>query len=534
MDSPLCMEEFIAALMRREAYSHTTDAIELIETHISWVLLTGEYAYKIKKPVRFDFADFSSLERRRFFCMEELRLNRRFSAELYLDLVAVVGPPAQARIVPLAAAADQNILDYAVQMRQFEGGACLDRIEAQTGLTAEQVDAIAESCARFHDHAEISPADSAYASLESISRFARANFDAVRGMAPSHSEMLRRLESWTETQLQWRSADFAERKRSGAIRECHGDLHLANMTLYQGQPRFFDCIEFSAELRWIDTACEIAFTIMDFCARGRPDHGWRFANRYFELRDDLGALRTLRFYLCYRAMVRALVQALRLRQPESEEEAAQTRTALIEYIELADRLAHSARPMLILTCGLSGSGKSRATRELFASGIIRLRSDVERKRLFGLAPEESSKSETGAGIYQREASDRTYRRLLELAEFSLSEGYPTVVDATFLEEERRTPFRNLALARNIDFAILHCQASAETLRQRVHRRMQKQGVASEADLAVLESQLARGYRFTAEEQKAVIELNTEDEADRARTLQTLRDRIAAAGAGAGA
>ncbi|MBX7059850.1 MAG: AAA family ATPase [Leptospirales bacterium] len=522
------MPPWLSALLQTSGAVGGAGAALLHETHISWVLLSGDHAYKFKKPVRFDFADFSTLQLRRYFCEEELRLNSRSTPQLYQGIIAVVGSASSPQIVDVATANESEVLEYGLRMARFEESQSLDQLEARGELSDAQVEEIADACWALHRTAAQAGPQTPYGSVAQTAQFAEANFSAVDGKAPELSVRLERLHHWSQRTLQELAPVLEERKRAGAVRECHGDLHLANMALFQGKVALFDCIEFSAELRWIDVCSDIAFAIMDFCARGRRDHAWRFANRYLELSGDYEGAAVLRFFLCYRAMVRALVAALRLTQTASEAQHRINGADLRRYESLAMELAEERRPILILTCGLSGSGKSRATRELFDAGVIRVRSDVERKRLHGLAPEANSYSAMDSGIYASDSSERTYQRLLDLARALLRAGFPTIVDATFLESRRRQTFADLAAAEGAAFLILHCNASAATLRARVQRRIEKGKNASEADLEVLEAQLQRGYQFSESEEQFLITLDTENEDQRATGLDEVRRRISSA------
>jgi predicted kinase len=294
-----------------------------------------------------------------------------------------------------------------------------------------------------------------------------------------------------------------QRKSDGYIRDCHGDLHLNNILLLDNEPLLFDCIEFNPSLRIIDVISEIAFLMMDLEHRGRADLANLLLNRYLERTGDYGALPLMPLYLGYRAMVRAKVAVLRLGQQGVDEDERQA--ALHEfgsYLELAEGYARAGRPQLLLTHGLSGSGKTTLTAPLLAEPwLVRIRSDIERKRLFGLKPLASSHSPAGGNIYTPEAGRRTYERLYELAAAALQGGYRVIVDATFLQREQRDRFRRLATTHHIPFTLLDFRADEALLRQRVSQRQAQGGDASEADTDVLQRQLA-SFQPLAEEELA--------------------------------
>jgi aminoglycoside phosphotransferase family enzyme/predicted kinase len=481
--------------------------LRLVETHISWVILTGDFAYKLKKPVNLGFLDFSTLERRRFFCEEELRLNRRLAPQLYLEAVPVTGSAEAPRLGGAGPA-----MEYAVKMRQFDQEARLDRVLARGSLTSAQVDALARRVAAFHAGLPPAAADTAFGSADNIAFYVRQNFQQIRPRLAAGPDLdtLGRLEDWTEREQAARRETFAARKRDGFVRECHGDLHLGNIALIAGEPVVFDCIEFNPELRWIDLASEVAFAVMDLEDRGRPDLGSRFLDTYLEAGGDYPGLAVLRYYLVYRALVRAKVAAIRLGQPEL---AGADRAAALaqcrEYLALALRFTAPPRPWLAITRGLSGSGKTTLTAAAVeALGAIRIRSDVERKRLFGLAPGARTGAAPGEGIYSRAAGERTYGRLAQIAEAALAAGYNVIADATFLEQRRRELFRALAARLGVPFAILDFQAPGAVLEQRVAAREAASRDASEAGVAVLRRQQQALQALGSEEQALSITIDT--------------------------
>jgi hypothetical protein len=498
----------------------------LVETHISWVLLAGDFAYKLKKPLNLGFLDFSTLERRRFFCEEELRLNRRLAPDLYLEVVPVTGNAEAARFGGAGPA-----VEYAVKMRRFDEEARLDRVLARGGLEPAQVDALARRVADFHAGLPPAAAGTGFGGPENIAFYARQNFDQIRPRLAAGPDLdaLARLETWTGQEFAARREDFAARRREGFVRECHGDLHLGNIALIAGEPVVFDCIEFNPELRWIDVASEVAFAVMDLEDRGRPDLASRFLNAWLEGCGDYPGLAVLPYYLVYRALVRAKVAAIRLGQPElGEPERAAALAQCREYLALALRFTAPPRPSLAITRGLAGSGKTTLSLAAVESlGAIRIRSDVERKRLFGLAPAARTGSALDQGIYSRTAGARTYARLAALAESVLRAGYRVIVDAAFLERERRRAFRALAARLRVPFAILDFQAPDAELDRRVAARQAAGADASEAGLAVLRRQRQTAEPLTAEEQAVAVAIDTVLPDAAARCVAGLRALAAA-------
>jgi aminoglycoside phosphotransferase family enzyme/predicted kinase len=453
----------------------------LIKTHISWVLLAGDLAYKLKKPVRLPFLDFTTLERRRRSCQEELRLNRRLAPSLYLDVVEVQGGPSGARFD-----GEGEPLDVALRMRRFADGALWSERLAAGELTPAQVDAFAARLADFHCAAPVAAVASGFGSAPShariIGRVVTA-IDAWQSRAPRPEPGWSALRDWLDGEQARMAPFWPGRLRDGRVRECHGDLHLGNVVQLGEEATAFDAIDFDEELRWIDVIDDLAFLAMDLMAHRRSDLAFRAIDMYLQTSGDFDALPALRFFLVARALVRAQVSAL----AEAEHIGLGTSCPAARYLELACALARGSDPRLAITHGLPGSGKTFVSRCLLeVTGAIRVRSDVERKRLFGLHAGEASRDRVAGGIYDRSTTARTFARLSAVAYTALKAGWPTIVDAAFLTRFERAEFAALAAAVASPFSIVDCQAAMPLLRQRVSKRQASGGDASEADTLVLE------------------------------------------------
>ena len=515
-DNPL-----ITGLLSASAYSHETAKIELIETHISWVLLTGDFVYKIKKPVNFGFLDFSTLEKRRFYCQEELRLNQRFSRDIYLEVVAVSGSPSQPQMNGTGPA-----IEYAVRMRQFEAGSLLSERAEQGLLGSDDIDGIAKVVSAFHQTTLTAEAGSEYGEPQTIRHWCEENFDHIAPLLQDmKTEMpqMERLQAWVANEWQDKAEQMRQRKQQGFVRECHGDLHLGNIALIEGNITPFDCIEFNPMLRWIDVMSEIAFVLMDLAYRGFESFSWRLLNAYLQQTGDYPGLGILRYYLVYRALVRAKVALLSEQQLNDNTERQRKHEEYARHIALAGRYTQPARPVLLLTHGFSGSGKSFHAGQLAEEvGAIHLRSDIERKRLFGFAALDSTSSEAGSGIYTADAGRKTYEYLAETAKALLQDGYHVIVDATFLQSSQRRLFLDLAESLKVPLLVLDFTASPAALKYRIQQRQQQKNDASEASIEILKIQLAAHEALTEYELRRTISIDTELEDAHAQLLKALQ------------
>jgi len=467
----------------------------LVETHISWVLLDGTCAWKIKKPVRLPFLDFSDLATRGRLCFEELRLNRRLAPSIYLDVVAIRGTPGAPRLD-----GDGPVIEYALRMRQFAPGALLSERLAAGTLEAEPLDRLAQRLAAFHAVAEVAASGTPYGTPDAIEGDARRLVEglAQHGVAALHCA---RLQNWLQAQAPRLRGPWQSRRDAGRVREGHGDLHLANAVVLGDDVTAFDCLEFDPALRWIDVLNDIAFLVMDLLAHERGDLAFRFLNAYLDESGDHAGVPVLRWYFVCRAMVRALVARIRIGQGGA--------AGGPDHLALALRLAGDGDARLLVTHGVSGSGKSHVGQRLLEQAqAIRLRSDIERKRLFGLRPLDASARHVPGGIYGAGATRRTYARLRELAAVALAAGHRVIVDAAFLSRAERDDFRRLAQEQRVPFTLLHCQAPADVLRARVSARGERGDDASEADVSILERQLAWAEPLAPDEQAAAITLDT--------------------------
>jgi aminoglycoside phosphotransferase family enzyme/predicted kinase len=485
-------------LLHPEAYPHAVGAVRLVETHISWVFLTGPFAYKLKKPVDLGFLDFSTTERRRRSCEEEVRLNRRFAPSIYLDVVPVTGEPAAPRVDGPGAP-----IDWAVRLVQFDEANRLDRLVADGRAGEEAFAALARDLSAIQGGLPIAPDQAGFGTVERVRDAMRTTLDHLFRLRPADTARIGAIAEWFERELSRRSDSILRRRSRGRVRECHGDLHLANLVRHEGRIVPFDAIEFNESLRWIDVASDIAFLAMDLRARGRTDLAAVLVSGWIEAADDHSAAEVLPLFGVYRAAVRAAVAAIRDEQatraaapdpvppdPDAREHGtASAGSESTRYLAVAESLMRPPRRILLATCGVSGSGKSTVAAALVREqGAIRLRSDVERKRLAGLDPTDRPSVADREALYGEEMTRRTYRRLAELAGRLLAAGASVVVDAACTRRWQRGLIAEAAAHASADLEWLVSEVPAEVAERRVRDRAARGDDPSDASVEILREQ----------------------------------------------
>ncbi len=500
-------QDLIRALLDRSVFPHPADDMKLIETHISWVILCGPYAYKIKKALNLGFLDFTTLERRRFYCSEELRLNGRLAPELYLAVVSITGSPEHPHLEGTGEA-----IEYAVKMRRFSGRGLLSDMVHDNRLEDRHIDQVVTQVARFHLDIPHAPTDTPYGHPQQVHDPVLENFTQIlaRTNAPEHVQQINHLQDWADREYHRCQRHFIERKQQGFIRECHGDMHLGNIAVIDDVPVIFDGVEFNPDLYWIDVMCEIAFLVMDLEDHDKPTYAYRFLNGYLALTGDYRGVQVLRYYLTYRAAVRAKIASIRLSQELSPDEHTLALQHFERYLQLAVRYTQPQHRVLLITHGLSGSGKSTLSEPLSEQmGALRVRSDRERQRLFGKGASAGGAAGIDSGVYAQDASQQTYATLEDLSAGMLEAGFPVIVDATFLARVQRDQFQRLADRLSVPLRILHFHAAPDVLQQRIAARQHDGQDISEADLDVLAHQLATYQPLEADERGKTVFIDTE-------------------------
>ncbi len=505
------MSNLIQNLQNASIYPHPVKYFKVQETHASWVILTGDFAYKIKKSVKFGFGlDYETLAARKHYCEEELLLNKKTAPFLYNAVLPITGSIDKPEINGAG-----PVIEYALQMKEFPQTVLFSELIEHDGISLQQIDALAEVVAHFHQQATICT-DEQLGTAAAIHKPVLENFSQMVPFLEKTMQLLpeekkqhlqsayltiAHVKSWAEQQYSQNEIIHQQRKRNGCIRACHGDLYLKNILLWENQPTLVDCIEFTDELRWIDVCCDIAFLLMDLIDHQRPDFANTLLTRYLEITGDYEMLSILYYYQTYRAMVRTKVAIISVFQKISAgDDYAEDLQDFYHYLNLANEITKFTVSGVVLMYGYSGSGKSTLAHLLTQlPHFVQIRSDVERKRLAGLPTFAPTPEPLKKDLYGSQQTADTYQRLIEITEIGIQAGFVMIVDATFLKLEQRQPFLKLAQQHHVPWVILHCDAPVDFLQERIKERRGKSGEPSDADLNVLTIQLQTREALTEEE-----------------------------------
>jgi len=465
-------EQLIQALVRTLELSHRARA-QVHRTHISSIVVCADVAYKLRRPVKLPFADFSTLARRTKDCWREWQLNKRTAPALYIGVVTITGTPDAPQIE-----GENKVIDTALKMRRFEQSELLSELVSNNHLTAEMIKELGHRLAQFMQGLSALSAARLKHQRPTID-WLTDSLDELASLKPELATKIHSVRQWANDEHRHLQRLISQRQRQGFYRDGHGDLHLANLVRFEGHVMAFDALEFNADLRQIDIMGDIAFTFMDLLAFGRADLAWTLMNAWCEHTGDYAGLRLLRYYTLYRAVVRAKVAALSGNTSNNQR-------TLQRYWSLAGQLIAAPNPpRLVLLTGLSGSGKSTVAAELATHlSAMRLRADVIRKQLFTGAITHPDK------LYSAKATRATYSELARLTKILLAQNMTVIVDATFLSQAHVDRFDKLAKHFSIKPHILACHAPVPELRRRIEQRAKLERDPSDATLTVLEQQLA--------------------------------------------
>lgn len=480
--------KLVEAMSNPAFYPHRPDSLRLIQTHISYIFVAGQYVYKVKKAVDFGFLDFTSREKRKFYCDEELRLNRRLAPDTYIE-VAEISEDNDGNIV---LGPGSNVVDYAVRMKLLPTDRMLKELLAKKTVDLSIMEAIARKVADFHRHAATGGKIDLMGSAEVIRRNHDENFAQTKqyiGVTIRDYEY-GFITSYIDDFMERQKELFAERVKEHKIRECHGDLHLEHICITD-DITIFDCIEFNERFRYADIAAEVAFLAMDLDYNGYPEHARTFVNAYIREAGDTGVSRLLNFYKCYYAYVRGKVISFRTNDnaihPKDREEA---RKNAARYFELAYNYAgQPEKPVLILTIGLMGTGKSALAKNLaprIGAGMIR--TDVLRKEILNIPPANRHYEDFGKGIYAEDVSQKTYEKALALALEKLKEGISMIIDASYKRQEERVQAYEAAKNIGVDFIIVECTCREDVIKKRLDARASKRDEVSDGRWEIFHAQ----------------------------------------------
>ena len=462
--------------------------VERIDTHASTVFLAGERAYKLKRAVRYDYLDYSTVERRSAACEAELRLNRRTAPTLYVDAMPLTRDAGGA----LRFAGTGPAVDWVVVMRRFDQDRLLDRMATAGTLTLDTIVRMADIVATFHERAEPRRDAAGADAMSAVVEGNAAALTAARGILDQH--IVTRLNQTLRTLVAWHAESLDGRRARGMVRECHGDLHLRNIVLLDGTPTLFDGIEFNEGFSCIDVMYDFAFLVMDLLGRELPMHAHALFNRYLMRTGDFDGLRLFPLFLACRAAIRAKTSLAAADLASDRAAAADLRRRAAAYLDLADRVSRPAPPRLIAIGGFSGTGKSTLAARIApalgaAPGAVVLRTDVVRKTIFA----HGQSQPLPAWAYSRAARHTVYTEARREAACAIDAGYVAIVDAVFGEEPERRAIEDLAARAGVTFDGLWLEANVDVLEQRIRQR---RGDASEATVDVLLRQMREGLTRT--------------------------------------
>ena len=479
------LQSLISALSHPQVYPESTACVKLVQTHMSCVFLTDEHAYKIKKPVNLGYLDYTSLEQRRYFCEQEVILNRRLCPEVYLGVENITFDG-----VNYALNGSGEIVDYAVRMKRLPDARLLNHLLQQNAATMEMMDAVAHKLAQFHAQAQTNDIIAAYGSGTTITQNTEENFSQTQkyfGQAISEAQF-ERIRDYTRNFMHDNATLLQKRMIERRVRDCHGDLH-AQHICFADDIYIFDCIEFNERFRYCDVASEVAFLAMDLEHSGRADLSRHFVTQYVTYSNDADIIALLNFYKCYRAYVRGKVACFSLDAPLiSDLDRQHSLEAAVSYFGLTASYTRD-RPILIVMVGLTGSGKTTTATALAGHiGAAHISSDVTRKRLANIPETTHRYDAIDSGLYSPDFHRKTYEAIINQAAGILAEGTSVILDAAFLKQSERKMACDQARQKGADLLIVECHLDAQIAKERLYQRL-SQRTASDGTWEVYQKQL---------------------------------------------
>ncbi len=529
-------------MFRPEFYPHRPEHIELIQTHISYIFLAGDYVYKVKKAVDFDFLDFTTIERRRFYCNEELRLNRRLAPDVYLDVLEI-GEDAKGNIM---LGKGDRIVDYAVLMKKLPRERMLQTLLQQGRIDRQAMDAVARKLSDFHAHAATGGNIDEIGGVETIHRNHDENFEeTLNYISTTIPEYQYRFIKYYAYDFMDRNHDLlVKRVEDHRIRDCHGDLHLEHICIMDPGLRpstdallgnyspediiIFDCIEFNERFRYEDVASEVAFLAMDLDCSGHTDCANTFVSAYIRHSGDREIERLLNFYKCYYAYVRGKVTSFRLRADSVIQDKREAEiSAALHFFDCAYTYAATLeKPTLILMAGLTGTGKTVLAKSLAPRiGADIIRTDILRKELLHMAPADRHPEAFGEGIYRDAVTQKTYGKALDLASEKLREGKSVIIDASYKSSANRQKALTAAEGLKADFFIIECICPENIIKERLALRASDKGEASDGRWEIYLAQKETFEKITEipEQSHIIIDASLTAEACTYKALQKIKN-----------
>ncbi len=518
----MSLPALVQSLLEADAYPDLPRTVRLVQTHASYVLITDDFVYKVKKPVDLGFLDYSTLEKRKFFCEEEVRLNRRLCPSVYLGVVSIV-----ASDDGFILEGPGEAVEYAVKMKHLDERRMMDALVARGEAGPEMLERIAHVLADFHAQAASGPEVAEWGSVDTIRLNTEENFSQVDSFVEIALTARRYefIETYTRRFLANGAAFLQRRVDTGRIREGHGDLHLANIC-YLDEPCIYDCIEFNERFRCSDVASEVAFLAMDLDFHGRPDLGHAFVDSYVDASGDGDIYELLDFYKCYRAFVRGKTASFMLDEREVSQEAKESSIDQARrYFDLAYRYAGGkVRPRLVVMCGLSGAGKTYVADALAAKvDLVVIQSDIVRKHLAGVNVAERRTVAYGTDIYSEDMTEQTYRAMADDAEQLLAAGHSLLLDASFLRRWQRGIAQAVAAAADARLLVVHCTAPDEEVRNRLDARREERSI-SDATWEIYQRQKKRFEPPDEIDSSELIVIDTTQDID--KVVEVIEERLA--------
>ena len=476
--------KFYESLKNPSFYGPKVKSVKILQTHISYIALTGKYAYKIKKPVNFGFLDFSNLEKRKFYCEEEIRLNRRLCPEIYNDVVTITKKDNTFKIDGKG-----KIIDYAVKMKEFPQENIMTKMLHNNKIDEKIIDKILDILIKFYKTSEKSKEINTFGSIDKIKINTDENFEQTESAIDKtiSENIFNFIKKNTNKFLKEKKDVFKSRIKKGFIRDCHGDLHTGNIVVTNSDIYIFDCIEFNNRFRYSDIASDICFLVMDLDFLGHPYLSSYMIEKYIEKSGDKEIIKVLNFYKCYRAYVRGKVTGFRLDDPNiDDKEKKKINLTAKKYFNLAYYYAQlfsldllkEKKPILFITSGLTGTGKTTVARKISVDYHADLIStDAVRKELEGIDKFERHHDAYNTGLYAPSKMKITYDKIIEKAENLLKKGYNVVLDATFKTEKLRFKAQFIAKKNNAYFLIIYTTCPESIIKKYLEKRVKKRSIS---------------------------------------------------------